>query len=203
MLVHGLWMTGAVCAIQRAQLTRRGYRVAVFSYASIRRSLTDIASHLAQAIVALGTAPVHVVAHSLGGLVTLEMLSRHPELPVGRVVLLGTSCAGSRAAQGLARSKVGRAMVGAAITQWQPERGPIAAQKFEVGMIAGTLRIGLGQWVACLPRPHDGAVSVDETRMPGLRDHITVPVSHSGMILSGRVMQHIVRFLEHGRFAHP
>jgi pimeloyl-ACP methyl ester carboxylesterase len=172
----------------------------VFSYPSIHWSLSEIAARLAQGIVALRVDPVHVVAHSLGGLATLEMLTRYPDVPVRRVVLLGTSCAGSRAAQGLARSKIGRALVGKAINQWEPEHGRVAAGRFEVGMIAGTLPLGLGQWVASLSKPHDGAVCVAETRMPGLRDHLTLRVSHSGLIVSARVMQQVVGFLEHGHF---
>jgi pimeloyl-ACP methyl ester carboxylesterase len=196
-------MSGAVCAIQRAQLARLGYRVSVFSYPSIRLALDEIASRLGHALIALKAPHVHVVAHSLGGLATLDMLASHPDLPVGRVVLLGTPCTGSLAAQGLARWTLGRAMIGKAIVQWEPQRGVVAARAFEVGMIAGTVPLGLGGLITNLPRPHDGAVSVVETRMHGLRDHITMPVSHSGMIVSARVARQICSFLEQGHFSHP
>ena len=199
-VVHGLWMTGAVCALQRAQLARCGYRTFAFSYPSIRLPLDEIASRLAQAVSALRTSPVHLVAHSLGGLVVLDMLALHPDLPIGRVVLLATPCAGSRTAQRLARWKTTRALIGKAILQWQPERGLTSAQAFEVGMIAGTRRFGLGQLFTRLPAPHDGAVCVDETRLPGLRDHLSLPVSHSGMIVSARVTRQVCSFLEQGHF---
>jgi pimeloyl-ACP methyl ester carboxylesterase len=194
-------MTGAVCAVQRAQLKRRGYRTSAFSYSSTRLPLAEIASRLAHAVMACAAPPVHLLAHSLGGLVALDMLALHPDLPVGRVVLLATPCISSRAAQRLGASKVGRSLIGQAILQWQPERGIAAARQFEIGMIAGTTPVGLGQLVARLPAPHDGAVCVDETRLPGLRDHLTVPVSHSGMIVSSRVMRQVCNFLEHGHFA--
>jgi pimeloyl-ACP methyl ester carboxylesterase len=200
-VVHGLWMTGAVCAIQRAQLKRRGYRTSAFSYSSTRLPLAEIASRLAHAVTASATPRVHLLAHSLGGLAALHMLALHRDLPVGRVVLLGTPCVSSRAAQQLGASRFGRTLIGQAILQWQPEHGIVAAQAFEIGMIAGTMPLGLGRLVARLSAPHDGAVCVDETRLPGLRDHVTMPVSHSGMIVSARVMRQVCSFLENGHFA--
>ena len=194
-------MTGAVCAIQRAQLKHRGYRTTAFSYSSTRLPLAEITSRLAHAVTACAAPRVHILAHSLGGLAALDMLAQHPDLPVARVVLLGTPCISSRAAQQLGASKLGRSLIGQAILEWQPDRGIAAAGAFEIGMIAGTMRVGLGQLVARLSAPHDGAVCVDETRLPGLRDHLTVPVSHSGMIVSTRVMRQVCNFLEHGHFA--
>jgi pimeloyl-ACP methyl ester carboxylesterase len=194
-------MTGAVFAVQRAQLARLGFRASAFSYASTRLSLDEIASRLAHAIVAMQTPNVHLIAHSLGGLVVLNMLALHPDLPIGRVVLMGTPCSGSRTAQQLARTKTGRAMMGEAILQWRPERGVAAVRSFEVGMIAGTVPLGLGRLFARLSAPHDGAVCVDETHLPGLRDHLTMPVSHSALLVSARVARQIVHFLEHGHFA--
>jgi len=93
-IVHGLWMTGAVFALQRAQLVRRGYRVRTFNYSSLRTSLDEIASQLARFIGALETPGVHLVGHSLGGLVVMHALALFPQLPIGRVVLVGCPLAG-------------------------------------------------------------------------------------------------------------
>lgn len=199
-VVHGLWMTGTVFALQRAQLKRRGYRVAAFSYPSIRLALDEIASRLARFIATLGAPRVHLVAHSLGGLAVLNMLALHPQTPAGRIVLLGTPVAGSRAAQQVARSRLGRLLLGRALLEWRPERGVAAAARFEVGMIAGTVRFGVGSVLVRLPSPNDGVVCLDETVLPQLRDHVAMPLSHSGMIASARATNQICHFLEHGHF---
>jgi pimeloyl-ACP methyl ester carboxylesterase len=201
-IVHGLWMTGAVFALQRAQLVRRGYRVRTFNYSSLRTSLDEIASQLARFIGALETPGVHLVGHSLGGLVVMHALALFPQLPIGRVVLLGCPLAGSRAVRYLARSATGRILVGRALREWLPERAAPVAAAFEVGMIAGTRRFGAGSLLVPLPTPNDGAVCLDETRLPGLRDHVTMPLTHSGLILSSRAALEIDHFLEHGHFAH-
>jgi pimeloyl-ACP methyl ester carboxylesterase len=200
-VVHGLWMTGAVFALQKAQLKRRGYRVATFSYPSMRLALDEIAARLARFVATLGVPRVHLVGHSLGGLVVLSMLALHPRAPAGRIVLMGTPVAGSRAAWQIARSRFGRFLVGRALLEWRAERGAAAAARFEVGMIAGTVRFGVGSVLVRLPAPNDGVVCVDETVLPQARDHVTLPLSHSGMIVSARATTQICHFLEHGHFA--
>lgn len=191
-----------MCVVQRAQLARLGYRAVAFSYASTHLPLDEIASRLAHAVTALQVPNVHLVGHSLGGLVVLDMLALHPDLPIGRVVLMGTPCTGSRTAQQIARSKAGRRLLGEALLQWQPERGIAAARAFEVGMIAGTVPLGLGRLLVRLPAPHDGAVCLEETQLPGLRDHLAMAVSHSGLLVSSRVARQISNFLEQGHFTH-
>jgi len=202
-VVHGLWMIAAVFALQRMQLARCGYRTVAFSYSSTRLALDDIAATLARFVAGLGRPRVHLVGHSLGGLAILDMLALNPQLPVGRVVLLGTPCAGSRAAWHMAGSGIGRALAGRALLDWRPERGLVAAEHFETGMIAGTFRFGIGGLLVRLPRPNDGVVCLDETRMATLKDHLALPLSHSALLASSRVARQVCHFLEHGCFARP
>jgi hypothetical protein len=70
----------------------------------------------------------------------------------------------------------------------------------EVGAIAGSEPFGLGPLFVSLPPPSDGVVTVEETRIPGLRDHIVLPVSHTGMLLSDAVAHQLTAFLRDGRF---
>jgi hypothetical protein len=71
----------------------------------------------------------------------------------------------------------------------------------ELGIIAGTRRAGLGQLIARFDEDCDGTVAVSETRLPGATDHITLPVSHMGMLLSARVAHEAGGFLTNGRFS--
>jgi pimeloyl-ACP methyl ester carboxylesterase len=201
-VVHGLWMTGSMLALQRRRLVQQGYRTLTFSYPSIRASLDEIASRLAALLRSLQGVPVHLIGHSLGGIVVLHLLGREPELKVGRVVLLGSPCAGSRTVAELMRSRAGRALLGKALTEWRPETGVAAAQRFEIGSIAGTMRLGMGRLLVSIPTPNDGVVCLHETQLPGFRDHVVLSVSHSGMLISSSVSRQIGHFLQHGRFIH-
>jgi hypothetical protein len=67
--------------------------------------------------------------------------------------------------------------------------------------VAGTQPLGVGQLLAGFDEDNDGTVAVSETRMPGLSDHITLPVSHLGMLMSARVAHETGLFLMQGRFS--
>jgi hypothetical protein len=70
----------------------------------------------------------------------------------------------------------------------------------EVGMVAGNRPRGLGAFVARFAGPHDGTVSVDETRVPWLSDHVVLDASHSGLLVSAEAARQAIAFLRHGRF---
>jgi hypothetical protein len=72
--------------------------------------------------------------------------------------------------------------------------------RFEVGAIAGTYPLGLGRLFVRLPRPSDGVVLVEETRFPGMRAHLCLPVAHSAMLVSARVARQVGAFLRKGEF---
>jgi hypothetical protein len=70
----------------------------------------------------------------------------------------------------------------------------------EVGVIAGSLPVGIGRVFAELPVPNDGTVCVDETELPGAASRIVHDVSHTGMLFSSAVANSAVKFLVTGGF---
>jgi pimeloyl-ACP methyl ester carboxylesterase len=141
----------------------------------------------------------HIVAHSLGGLIALQALCQSPQTPVRRVVCLGSPLRGSGAVNGMLRWAPAAAMFGhsAALLQqgvqcWEGQA--------EVGVIAGRVPHGLGALFAGFDGEHDGTVAIDETRLPGLTDHVVVDASHSGLLFSAEAAGQAVAFLNEGRF---
>jgi pimeloyl-ACP methyl ester carboxylesterase len=201
-LVHGLWMSGMVFALLARRLRACGFDVVLFSYPSVTLTLEQNAGRLERFVASHPAPRTHFVGHSLGGLVVLSFLAGAPRVSVGRVVLLGTPCNGCSAADQLSRTRSGQLLLGRALSQWRLEDGLAVASRTEVGAVAGTHRLGIGILLVRLTAPNDGVVTVDETRMAGLADHITLPVTHSGMIVSGRVAQQVCRFLRSGTFNH-
>jgi hypothetical protein len=118
------------------------------------------------------------------------------------VVLLGSPCNGCGAADQLSRTRSGQLLLGRALPQWRLEDGVTVTSRTQVGAVAGTRRLGIGIFLVKLTSPNDGVVTVDETRIPGLTDHIILPVTHSGMIVSGRVARQVCSFLQSGTFSH-
>ena len=195
-LLHGLWMPGASMHWFASKLSAAGYTPEVFAY----HGVTDAPdTAVARLVARLHESDTHVVAHSLGGLIALQALCESPQAPVRRVVCLGSPLRGSGAASGMLRWAPAAAMFGhsAALLQhgvqcWEGQA--------EVGVIAGRVPHGLGALFAGFDGEHDGTVAIDETRLPGLTDHVVVDASHSGLLFSAEAAAQAVAFLNDGRF---
>jgi len=201
-LAHGLWVPGVVMRPLAARLERAGLRCHTFSYMGAGRPLEAHAARLARFAreVCERSGPAHFVGHSLGGLVILEALQRHPETAAGRVVLLGTPVSGCYAGRRLAKYPGGRWFLGQSESLWR-ERGAVRWSRPEaLGVIAGTLPLGLGRLFGPLPGVNDGVVALAETAVEGMAERVTLPVGHSAMLVSARVAEHVVAFLDKGSF---
>jgi len=199
-LLHGLWMSGWAMVRQRRWLAECGYGVDLFRYATVRPALDDNARALAAHVRALRGARLHLVGHSLGGLVILRMLALAPDVRLGRVVLLGSPVRGSGVARTLQRVRLGRAILGRSLPAWDDGVHALPRWPCPVGMIAGRVAFGAGLLLKSDLGPNDGTVAVAETELPSFDDHLVLPVSHTGMLLSHRVALATCRFLAHGRF---
>ncbi len=172
----------------------------MFRYPSLHASLDEVTDALARRLRAFDGG-VHVVAHSLGGVVAIETLERAGELPPGRVVLLGSPVQGSRAARSIAAWPVGPQLLGKLATaELLPARSRRWTGDRELGVIAGSRPAGLGRVFSNLPQPNDGTVCVDETTLPGATAGLVLEVSHTGMLFSHPVADAVAAFLDHGSF---
>jgi pimeloyl-ACP methyl ester carboxylesterase len=200
-LVHGLWVPAAVMAPLAARLSADGLRCHLFSYFGRGRPLATHAERLAR--YARDVGPAHFVGHSLGGLVILEALQGHADAKAGHVVLLGTPVRGNFAGRRLGQRGWGRWFLGATQPLWADGRAARWTRPEPLGVLAGTLPVGLGRLFGPLPGPSDGVVRLEETEIEGMRDRIVLRVGHSAMLLSARVAAQVAAFLRDARFAHP
>jgi pimeloyl-ACP methyl ester carboxylesterase len=196
-LVHGLWTGGWAMQGLRLLLSRRGYAATALDYRSTAQSLDDHARALAVRIAKLR--PVHLVGHSLGGLVILRYLKTYGEQRIGRIVLLGTPARACMAGLRLENLAAGERLLGASRDIWRSLPEDYRPQ-CELGVIAGSRPWGLGRLMMRLPGTNDGVVRLEETEVAGMRDRIVLPVSHSGMLVSARVARQVAAFLERGAF---
>jgi hypothetical protein len=202
-LVHGLWVHGKWMLCMQRRITHCGYRALCFSYPSMRCTLEDNVARLSAYCAAFDHDVVHLVGHSLGGLVALYAAAGGYIVKPGRVVLAGTPFAQSYSAQRLSNLPGGHALLGKSARNWLEPTPQPHVTGVEVGVIAGDLSFGLGRVIAPdLPPPNDGVVQVHETRVPGMRDHIVLHVSHSAMVFAPSVAREVCAFLRSGHFTH-
>ncbi|HEX7080763.1 MAG TPA: alpha/beta fold hydrolase [Gammaproteobacteria bacterium] len=203
-VVHGLWMPGWETWLLRRRLEAAGYRTYVFVYRTVEHGLDENANRLAEFAAGIPGAPLHFVGHSLGGVLILRLFQRHALPHAGRIVCLGSPLNGTHAGRVLEGTPFGRRVVGRCIRDLLTSGGCGAwTGPCEVGVIAGSLPLGLGRLLGGLPSPNDGTVAVDETRLAGAADHVVLPCTHLSMLWSPEVAEHVVRFLRAGRFTEP
>lgn len=199
-LVHGIWMTGLEMFFLRRRLEACGFEVRRFRYSSLGRTPASNAEALAEFIQHWQPETLHLVAHSLGGIVLMHLFDRYPDLPPGRVVLLGSPVQGSGVARRLSRLPLLRHGLGLSVQQGLLGDAPVWPGGRELGVIAGVGGIGIGTLVGGLQQPSDGTVAVTETRLAGARDYYDIPASHTGLLFSSKAADAVCRFLKNGRF---
>jgi pimeloyl-ACP methyl ester carboxylesterase len=215
LFVHGLWTTGAESLLMKHQLARHGWALRIFPYSSLAESMEQVARRCARYALALArrtVAPVHLLGHSLGGIVIYRMFETGALAAdrfsgdFCRVVFMGTPVRGSQSARALTDFGPARRLLGTVggavlaqgvIPHGVPARWPFRAQ---LGVIAGTKAHGLGRLVTRLDGPNDGTVAVAETELEGATDRCVLPVSHTGMWFSPLVAEQVAAFFDHGHF---
>ena len=199
-LVHGIWSYGMDMWRLRQHLARAGYECHTFRYHVWGRPPAEIADRLHAYVEKLEAPVVHFAGHSFGGIVLLHMFDRHPFSAKGRIVLMGAPVNGSAVGRRLSRVALTRWTLGRTVEQGILGDVPEWRGWQDIGVIAGTFPLGAGL-IAGGPRvPHDGTVSVDETRLKGATDFIALPVSHTGMLMSTRVAYQVITFFRSGKF---
>lgn len=207
-LLHGVWLpAGAMGGLGRRLRNIHGRTCHLFGYPSVRDDLDVNAARLSEFIEQIRADRIDIVGHSLGGIVALRMLARTAPTNVRRVVCLGSPLLGSSAALVLCKHKWGKSLIGrslatSAVDSCAEDWAPAVTTAYEVGVIAGQANVGFGRLFTSFSGENDGTVSVAETLLPGIRDHLVLPVGHTGMLFSRTVAEQAGCFLDNGRFKH-
>lgn len=203
-ILHGVLMNALAMLYVAHQLKKSGFLVHNFSYQSILKTPAENATILHQKILKLNLGNLHIVAHSLGGIITAHLLANFNDIPKGNIIMLGTPINGSRFANKLRpfpiinkvlANSMKQGLSGKEIPEWKTE--------YQWGMIAGQARFGLAIIIGGLPEKSDGTVMLKETQHRNIDEHIILPISHTGMLFSKDVARLIAYFLNNGNFAIP
>lgn len=209
-LLHGLCRSSASMKKMEHALVKEGYVVLNVDYPSRTAGVEVLSENVIGTALRsprlAETSQIHFVTHSLGGILVRCYFARHYELRLGRVVMLGPPNKGSEVADGLKHWSVFRKINGPAGSELGtdshslPRRlGPV---NLELGIIAGDRSIN---WInsMIIPGPDDGKVSVESTKVEGMKEHVVVHRTHPFIMKARESIALTIRFLRSGSFRGP
>ena len=213
-LLHGLLCGPFFMRCVEAALCRAGYTVHNIGYPSRKAPIAQLADEAIGAAIrcceTAGATSIHFVTHSMGGILVRSYLSRHSHsFVLGRVVMLAPPNHGSEVVDCYLRlpliARLFRRLVGpagvelATSLQGTPKR--LGPANFELGILAGGRSWNWLHSVFFLPGRNDGEVTVESTRLKGMKAHRVLPVSHTFIVSDSTAIREVLHFLSTGGFS--
>ena len=208
-LLHGLGRTRFSMSRIAKKLDAAGYIVVNCGYPSTRGDIGYLVDqHVAKAVAKCrnrNAAKIHVVTHSLGGILIRGYLQRN-SLPAGsRIVMLGPPNRGSEVVDQLRKFALFKWILGPSAVQLGtgPDSVPNRLNRIgqQIGIIAGN--VSSDPWFSRIfAGAHDGKVSVHRTRLDEMADFLVLPCGHTFIMRSQSAIDQIETFLRAGRFKH-
>lgn len=190
-LVHGLAAHRVIMSALERHLRKYYASVTNWGYSSLWSRIECHGKALAHTLHELdrrgGIEQIHLVTHSMGGIIARLALAERLPTKIGKVVMLAPPNRGSHVARWLS-----------------PVLGLICPPLIQ-------LSDHCKSFVACLPplqgvdvgviaAASDQLVAESQTHLPNEADHVVVPGFHSSLLFRPETARQVAHFLERGRF---
>ncbi len=207
--LHGMGRTANSMKPLAKALEKEGFLVRNIDYPSRKQTIQQLAETVVKEGMdfceAHSADKIFFVTHSLGGLLVRYYFSKHSPEKLSGVVMLGPPNKGSQVADNLQSWDMFRWVNGPAGQQLStdPESfcNQLQSANFNLGIIAGTKTFNpiLSQM---LPNPDDGKVTLENTKVEGMKDFIALPVTHTFMMKNKKVIKQVIHFIKYDQFIH-
>lgn len=205
-LLHGLARSARSMEPMAEALRDAGFVVVNQAYPSRSGPVSNLTSYLDRALADPALAPctrIHLVTHSMGGILVRQRLAQGIPPQLGRHVMLGPPNQGSEVVDKIGGWVPFRWINGPAGNELGTgPNGPSALgpARIETGIIAGRWTIN-GINSLMIPGPDDGKVSVEHTKLDGMKDHAVLRTAHPFLMRNHEAITLTIRFLRTGSFS--
>jgi len=206
-VLHGIARNSDYMSSLAKHLEKAGYDTVNLDYPSTKFSLEELAKIMNEALAKKLTQNkrVHFVSHSMGGLLVRVYLNKYRPQNLGRIVQIAPPNQGSEIADFLKDNYLYQLYYGPAgeqlITDQSELKNLFGEVNYELGIIAGNKTIDpLSS--AIIPDDDDGKVSINSTKLEGMKDHIILPATHTFFPQNKQAQFQVVYFLQNGVFLH-
>lgn len=188
-LIHGIAAKRLVMWPLAYRLRAEGFKVHSWRYPSLFSSIASHAARLHDFLIndLYDERCVHIVAHSMGSIITRSALARGLPHNLGRIVLLAPPNAGSPVAR-IASSVLGRVI--------PPTRELSDDSESLVHQIGFNEKLSVG----ILAARYDFLVPEKNTHLTGELEHRTLVATHNSLLFSSKVVAMTANFLRYGTF---
>lgn len=200
--IHGIWGTPANLMPLAARLALEGYDPHLFSYNSVTKTPEENAAKLNVFLDRIEADSIHLVAHSLGGIVLKHLMHSHMPNRIDKALMLATPINGSEVAKSLNKNEMTKLVLGRATERGLLGDAPPWPKEHPLGMIAGDKDAGVGKFVkrGGLDGPNDGVVKLSETMSDEITHRFEISYSHTAMLLTNELATSVLCYLRDGHF---
>lgn len=180
------------------RLQQAGYKTVNFPFVAYGQSIDDLAQQFCSFIrERVKTKRYHIIAHSLGNLIVRAAFRYDVPEGLCRIIMLAPPNQPAELTRVLRDNPIYKWFTGESGQELASDEFyrdlPIPPTEF--GIIAGTKNQSF-----MVKEPNDGVITVESTKLEGMKDWITVPQSHTFIMNSRLVASLCISFLEHGLF---
>jgi pimeloyl-ACP methyl ester carboxylesterase len=205
-LLHGLARSSRSMSKMETALQAAGFSPCNIGYPSTKHPIETLTAEFVVPQIrkcSIGGGPISFVTHSMGGILVRQIHRTEPGIQFGRVVMLGPPNHGSELVDHMRGWSLFQWVNGPAGQQLGTEPGSfpnsLGGAHFEVGIIAGNKPF-LEPFTSFIGGPSDGKVSLESAKLEGMKDYLTLPVTHALMMRHRQVIEQTIRFLDSGYF---
>jgi triacylglycerol lipase len=189
-------------------LHEKGYQVIPFDCSMRKYSIQVIATKFLHGFVSHhcldSKKKIHFVTHSLGGIVVRRLLQEYHSLRIGKVVMMAPPHHGAEMVRVFDNVFLRKLFLGVPgrqinISDKSYVHGLDKKVKYDLGIISGNKSINPLSFFL-IKGKNDGFVSVDRTKLDGMKGHTVIHSSHHGMLVNGRAINKTISFLRRGEF---